>query len=69
LSLEADQDNETLVCVAPDTAKPDGTDGACPSAHAEVAEATLACPDRLPAASNASTESVYDVPQESPENV
>ena len=37
--------------------------------HPAVVATTEACADRLPAASTASTPSVYDVPQASPENV
>jgi hypothetical protein len=44
-------------------ARPVGTDGAEVSGHAEVDALTVALVERLPAASTASTASVYEVPQ------
>ncbi len=69
MSLDADHDRPMLVAVTAPTVNPDGLEGGCESTQAGVAATTEACDDRLPAASTASTPSVYDVPQASPENV
>jgi hypothetical protein len=63
LSEDAPHDNDTLVCVDDETARPDGVDGACVSPeHAAVVTVVVAFDERLPAASKASTANVYDVP-------
>ena len=68
MSVDADHDNDNEDGPTPLVTKPDGTDGATVSGHAEVAPLTDAIPETLPAASTAATPSVYDVPQVSPEN-
>ena len=63
------------LAVAPSTARFDGAVGACVSAgggggaQAFVVELITALPERLPAASNASTERLYVAPHMSPETV
>jgi hypothetical protein len=60
LSDDPDHDNDTPDCDTAPTTNPDGTDGACVSdtEHAAVERVTVACDDRLPAASAASTPNV-----------
>jgi hypothetical protein len=64
LSLDADQPSAMLVAVREVATTFAGEVGACVSGQADVAPVTDALPDRLPAASYASTWNVYDVPQE-----
>ncbi len=69
MSLDADHDRPMLVAVTAPTVNPDGAEGGCESTQAEVVATTEAFAERLPAASTASTPSVYDVPQASPEKL
>jgi hypothetical protein len=69
LSVDADQDSAMLVVVRDVAATLDGTDGACVSAQGLVEPVTEARDEAFPLASNASTASVYAVPQASPETV
>jgi hypothetical protein len=58
LSLDAFQENETLVDVAPVAFRFVGVVGAAVSPHAPVAATTDVCAELFPAASYASTENV-----------
>ena len=81
LSVDASQRSPTVVWVMTVHAIPCGTDGGCVSGlevgvgvgvgvgQAEVVSETDVRPDVLPAASNASTPSVYATPQDNPVNV
>jgi hypothetical protein len=69
LSLEAVQLSATLVVVRVPTVNPAGTLGALVSGHALVAAVVVALAERLPAASTASTATVYEVPHTRPLNV
>jgi hypothetical protein len=75
LSVDALQPTVIDVVVALMTARFVGVVGACASAggggaaHAFVVELIVALDDRLPAASNASTERLYVAPQSRPETV
>ena len=64
--------SEILACVELEACAFVGVEGACVSAlggHALVAAVSVAFVDRLPAASNASTEKVYVLPQLNPFSV
>jgi hypothetical protein len=72
LSEDADHDTATDVCDTAPRLRLLGDEGACVSAvgvHALVAAGPVACErsDVLPAASNASSPTVYVVPQVRPE--
>ena len=69
MSLDADHDSAMLDALTAPTVNPDGADGGCESTQAEVVATTEAFAERLPSASTASTPSVYDVPQASPEKL
>jgi hypothetical protein len=69
LSVEAVQLSATLVVVRVPTVNPAGTLGALVSGQALVEALTDAFPERFPAASTASTATVYEVPQARPLNV
>jgi hypothetical protein len=71
LSDEAPQDNVTDDADTPEPASPDGADGAEESTIGQAAVDALnwARAERFPAASNASTDSVYPVPHVSPATV
>ena len=72
LSVAAFQASETLVVVEPVERKLPGVVGASPSGaggHAFVEAFSDACPERLPAASAASTASAYVVPHARPVKV
>src|SRR5262245_32621773 len=58
-----------LVVVRDVAVTPDGTDGACVSAHGLVEPVTVARDETFPWAWNASTASVYAFPQTSPDTV
>ena len=58
LSFDAVQPSIALVWVTFDAFKPVGVVGGCVSAHAVVEAITVACCDRFPAASTASTDKV-----------
>jgi hypothetical protein len=69
LSLDAVQPSVIDVVDDADTDTPVGTEGATVSGHALVAACNVDTPDTFPAASNASTPTVYDVPHASPLNL
>jgi hypothetical protein len=69
LSLEAVQPIEMVVVVRVTSATPLGTDGAVVSGQALVEAVTVAFAERLPAASTASTATVYEVPHARPLSV
>jgi hypothetical protein len=75
LSVDADHDTETEVVVAPVAARLPGAVGGEVSlvggggGHALVGELTVACVERLPAASYASTPIAYVVPHTRPVKV
>jgi hypothetical protein len=69
LSDEALQASEMLVPVAAETVTLPGTVGGDVSVHALVRALTVARADRFPAASTASTPSVYELPHERPATV
>jgi hypothetical protein len=66
LSVEAFQETVMDVWPMPLVDTPVGVDGGVVSGHAAVVPATVVLAERLPAASYASTASVYEVPQASP---
>jgi hypothetical protein len=70
LSVDGSHDIVIVVRVAPDSTWPSGTDGGVVStadAHVAVEAVIVACAERLPAASYASTEMSYPCPQTSPD--
>jgi hypothetical protein len=69
LSDEAFQDREMLVPVVAETRTLPGTVGGDVSEHPVVPALTVATVDRFPAASTASTPSVYELLHERPVNV
>ena len=68
MSLDASHANVSEVAAAADVVSPGGADGRVAS-QALVAAVRLARAETFPAASNASTANVYDVPHVSPPNV
>jgi hypothetical protein len=66
LSLAALQLRARVVCPAEETASPVGAVGGVVSGQALVLVVIVALPERLPAASTASTATVYEVPQARP---
>ena len=71
MSVDAAQDNETLVAVVDEAARPDGVDGAVVSGAGQVAVEVISVSDGdwLPGASYAATPMMYVVPQARPDTV
>jgi len=69
LSVDADHEMVAVVCVAEVIFRFEGVLGGCVSEQAAVVALTAARVEWLPAASKASTENVYVVPQARPEAV
>jgi hypothetical protein len=68
LSDDADQPSLNPLALCPLTTNPDGNDGADPSTHPDVDADTDPRAERFPAASTASTPTMYDLPHASPAN-